>query len=257
MYRSNKVPLYHQVALLLRTEIAEGVYEVGSRIPTESDLGQRFSVSRITIRQAVENLVQDGILERKQGRGTFVVSTPRRDTVTELAGTLDVVESLAENTEVRLIAATFVVPPTSVARQLQIDPLRDDTALKVTRVRLAHGLPFEYLTNWVAPPWSSRVNLEALKVHSLVASLKQAGVTLDEADQVISATLATPETGVWLEAPAGSPLLKGYRVYYAQTRPLMILESLYRPDRYAYRVRLSLKSPQLSELWVGPTETET
>lgn len=255
MCRSNKVPLYHQVALLLRTEIAEGVYEVGTRIPIESDLGQRFSVSRITIRQAVENLVQDGILERKQGRGTFVLATPRRDTVTELAGTLDVVDSLAENTEVRLIATTFVVPPPSVARQLHMDRTMDDTALQVIRVRSAHGLPFEYLTNWVAPPWSTRVNLDALKVHSLVGALKQTGGALDAADQVISATLATPEIGTWLEAPAGSPLLKGYRVYYAQGQPLMILESLYRPDRYAYRVRLSLKAPQLSELWVGLTDT--
>ena len=73
----------------------------------------------------------------------------------------------------------------------------------------------------------------------------------DGADQTITATLATPEVSYLLDTPVGSPMLKGYRVYYLTGKPIMVLESLYRPDRYAYRVRLSAKSPQLAGVWLA------
>lgn len=248
--RSNKIPLYYQVAMSLRTELAEGHYEVGAQIPPEHHLMQRFSVSRITIRQAIDSLVQEGILIRRQGRGTFVLDTPLRNTVTELAGTLGAIETLGNNTDVRLVGATYDECPLRIARAFDLSQ-SGQTVLKVTRVRSSHGEPFEHLTNWVSPEWASRVNLDELKHQSLVSVLKRLGATLDSADQIISATLTSPEVSAYLESPVGAPLLHGYRVYYAGGVPIMVLESLYRPDRYAYRVRLSATEPLLSEVWVN------
>lgn len=249
VHRSNKIPLYHQVAMLLRTELAEGRFEVGAQIPPEHDLMQRFAVSRITIRQAIDSLVQEGVLIRKQGRGTFVLEAPRRNTITELAGTLDAIETLGESTDVRLLGAAFVACPARIAQAFKIaEP--ESTILKVERVRSSNGEPFEHLTNWVAPEWASRVNLDELKHKSLVSVLKRLGAQLDSADQIISATLASPEVSECLGSPIGSPLLQGQRVYYGGGVPIMVLESLYRPDRYAYRVRLSATEPLLSEVWV-------
>ena len=249
LHRSNKIPLYHQVAMLLRTELAEGRVEVGAKIPPEHDLMQRFSVSRITIRQAIDSLVQEGILVRKQGRGTFVLEAPRRNTVTELAGTLNAIETLGENTDVSLLGAVYVTCPPRIAQTFKMAPPMG-TVLKVTRVRSSNGEPFEYLTNWIAPDWTSRINLDELRHKSLVSVLKRLGAQLDSADQIISATLTSPEVSECLGAPVGSPLLQGHRIYYAGGVPVMVLESLYRPDRYAYRVRLSAAEPLLSEVWV-------
>jgi len=252
VYRPNKVPLYHQIALVLRAEFASGQYEVGAQIPPEHDLMQRFGVSRATIRQAVDRLVEEGLLMREQGRGTFLVSPPVRETVTELAGTLGAIDSLARDTTVRLISAAYSAPPSRIARDLDVIP-SNQPVLRVTRVRLTADEPFEFLTNWIAPPWATTINLDELKKLSLVQLLRSLGVLLDWADQLISATLASPDVSEHLNVAVGSPLLQSYRIYYAQGKPVMVLESLYRPDRYAYRVRLSATEPVLSDLWITPT----
>lgn len=248
MNRFSKVPLYHQVALLLRTEIAEGAFRIGDQIPPERDLMERFQVSRITIRQAIDTLAQEGIVVRVQGRGTFVKNVPARSAVTELAGALETIESLGRETQVQLIAAAFVPPPRSIRDVFGLAPSRE--VLKVSRIRSVDREPFAYLTNWMAHPWAHQIQLDQLKQRSLLAQLKDLDGAPDSAEQTISATLAVPEVAAHLGIPAGSPLLKGYRVYYRQGRPVMVLDSLYRPDRYAYRVRLSTHEPQLAGiLW--------
>lgn len=247
------MPLYYQVAQLIRTEISEGGFAVGEQIPPERDLQARYGVSRITVRQAIDNLVQEGILLRQQGRGTFVLGVPARDTTTELAGSLESIEVLGKQTEVRLLAAQFVLCPAQVSRDLGTDA--KENVLKVNRIRSSNDLPFAYLTNWLSEHWASKIDLNALRQRSLLAQLRDLGAMPDSADQTITATLATPEVSYLLDTPVGSPMLKGYRVYYLTGKPIMVLESLYRPDRYAYRVRLSAKSPQLAGVWLAGEES--
>lgn len=238
--------------MLLRTELSEGRFDIGAQIPTERELTERFAVSRITIRQAIDSLVQEGVLMRQQGRGTFVLAPPPRSTVTEFAGTLDVIETLGQSTDVRVLSTEYVPCPSRIAQDLRIETPQVHL-LKVLRVRSSRGEPFEHLTNWVSPILSTQINPAELERRSLVSLLKERGVKVDAADQIVSATLTTPEVSEFLETPVGSPLLQGHRIYYAGGTPVMVLESLYRPDRYAYRVRLSAADPLLSEVWVSQT----
>lgn len=247
------MPLYYQVAQLIRTEISEGGFAVGEQIPAERDLLARYGVSRITVRQAIDSLVQEGILLKQQGRGTFVLGVPARDTMTELAGSLESIEELGKETDVRLLSASFVLCPSPIGRDLKTDA--KEHVLKVLRIRSSNALPFAYLTNWLAERWASQIDLNDLRQRSLLAQLRDLGTMPDSADQTITATLATPEVSQLLETPVGSPMLKGYRVYFHRGEPIMVLESLYRPDRYAYRVRLSAKSPQLAGIWLAGEES--
>ena len=66
------VPLYEQVAEFLKRDIENGVYNATGKIPTEAELAEQYKVSRITIRKAMDNLVGDGLVEKKQGKGTFI-----------------------------------------------------------------------------------------------------------------------------------------------------------------------------------------
>lgn len=70
----NPVPLYEQLKILLQSQISTGVYSAGEKLPAESDLCTKYEVSRVTVRRALDDLVADGILDRKQGKGTFVAS---------------------------------------------------------------------------------------------------------------------------------------------------------------------------------------
>ena len=74
--RTSKLPLYQQIYEILRTELARGVWQPGDLMPTETDLVERFSVSRIIVRQALDMLVKDGLIYRQRGKGTFVCASP-------------------------------------------------------------------------------------------------------------------------------------------------------------------------------------
>ena len=79
LLEDSSTPLYQQVANDLKTTIENGIYRVGQKIPPEPELSQLYSVSRITVRKAIELLVEDGLLSKRQGKGTFVCqSEPSR-----------------------------------------------------------------------------------------------------------------------------------------------------------------------------------
>ena len=73
--RRAHVPLYAQLEAILRRQIGEGMLKPGDVVPTETELGQHYQVSRITVRAALDSLTKDGLLERQPGRGTFVTGT--------------------------------------------------------------------------------------------------------------------------------------------------------------------------------------
>src|SRR5258705_13794378 len=81
---SRRIPLYYQLENLLREKILSGTFAAGGRLPTESGLIQQYGVSRITVRQALTSLADEGVIERRQGRGTFVAG--RRTTRRRLEG---------------------------------------------------------------------------------------------------------------------------------------------------------------------------
>lgn len=69
---ASSLPLYEQLMINIKDEMDKGVYKAGDRIPNEAELCDLYSVSRITVRRAIQELVEEGLLERKQGKGTFV-----------------------------------------------------------------------------------------------------------------------------------------------------------------------------------------
>lgn len=71
---ANQVPVYIQIHDQLKHEIEKGVWKIGARLPSERELSLRFGVSRMTLRQAIQTLSDEGILERKIGSGTYVAS---------------------------------------------------------------------------------------------------------------------------------------------------------------------------------------
>ena len=82
------VPKYAQIADIFRQRIARGVWAQGLRLPANEDLAAEFGVSRVTVRQAVELLARDGLIEAQQGRGTFVTGAIKRDAWLKVETTL-------------------------------------------------------------------------------------------------------------------------------------------------------------------------
>lgn len=236
-YSDSKLPLYHQVTNLLLAEIVEGKYDVGSYIPSERELIDYFQVSRITIRKALDSLVAQGVLMREQGKGTVVVKSPVQQTVTQLMGTLESAFEMGEKTSARVLDARYEQAGNVIAKSLNINA--EDIVLKVNRIRHGPSGPFAYLNNWLIRSMGEKLDLDSLSESSILSQLRRQGLMPQQADQFIRATLCPPEVAMLLDTSVGAPLLEVYRVYYFQDKPIMVLQSWYRSDRYTYKVSLT------------------
>lgn len=246
------VPLYYQLEVLFREAIRSQLWPLGSRIPTEAELGQEYGVSRVTVRQAINKLVAAGVLGRRQGVGTFVVGDlPEAVQTSVLDGDLLNLRAIAEQTEAQLITSSHMVPDAHVLERLGIPP--GTRCLQVERTRTLDGWPISFVTNVIPEPLAVRLPESGLAHGSTMDLIERFGkVTVVAADQVISATVSNPRHARILQTRVGDPLLSVERVMLDEDDvPLAFVRSLYRVDRFRYYTRLTRKAelPRAGEPW--------
>lgn len=240
------MPLYHQVASVLRQRVLDGDYPPGFRLPPEDVLADEFQVSRATLRQAVGELVQSGMIARRQGRGTFVLDDPRASLGQVFRGTIAELLSEVRRSKVRDIEIERRVPiPSRIAAELE---LASASATIVRRVRLWDGQPFAYTVNYLPDDVGERLTKSQLRSQSLMALLESNGIVADSARQTIRATLADITTSNALGIPLGEPVLAvERRLLDAGGRPISFVVSSYRGDLYEYTVEFERGEVDMSD----------
>lgn len=233
------LPLYHQVARILRQRIEDGLYPVGGRLLSEDEFAKEFEVSRATIRQAIGELVIEGLVVRRQGRGTFVETANRNVIQQRFRGSLGEFIQQTSRATTRDVAiehdATF---PTSIAEALQLD---EPKGTIVRRTRTMDGLPFVYMVAYLPPGIGRTMTEQRLREHALMELLLADGIVLASATQSIRAELADVDVCPHIEVELGSPVLYVERlVQDSAGRPVDFVRSWYRGDRYEYTVTLDL-----------------
>lgn len=239
------VTKYHQVYLVLREQLQEGLFAQG--LPAEIALAQQFAVGRVTIRHAMEQLVAEGLIVRIAGRGTFPTPAARSIAAqaagvqarpTRLAGLMENIVSASRATTVKVLDWRTVAASESVAAALQIEagsPVR-----KAVRRRSSREGPLSYITTYMPQSLLAGVSRRALAGKPLLQLLEESGVELGRAQQTISARPADAQVAAELGVAIGTALLAVRRlVYDVQDRPVQWLEGLYRPDRYEYQMEVS------------------
>jgi GntR family transcriptional regulator len=243
---SSRVPLYYQLENLLREKILSGVFVAGARLPTESELIEQYGVSRITVRQALTALAEEGLIERQQGRGTFVTErrTRRRpfEGTIHLTGSLDELISMALDTPIKVLETTRVEADQHEAELLGLRP--GEPVYRIKRLRLYEGKPFSLIVNYLPAEIGVRFTNEELSSGSLLKRLESKfGLRLQSARQQITADLADPYVAGLLDVRVGAPLLSIERTVYTEDgRPIEYVHVLYRSDRYNYTVMLTRDS---------------
>jgi len=226
-------PLYHQLMQRIADDIEKGNYPVGSRIPPEHELEETYQVSRVTVRRALAELTAEGLLERKQGKGTFV-STPR------ISQDLKSIHSFHDSCKMNGVkAGTRVVHVTEMdADATDIADLnlrQGDRVVETLRVRSADGEPVALEKNHFSTVYSYLEN-ENLN-GSLYNVLRDYGVEPKQATHDISMTFATEAQAKLLNIETGSPLMRLKEVVYDQKgRPLHNSVQLIRGDRFVFRI---------------------
>lgn len=233
--RNSPVPLYFQVAQQIEASILDGTLTPGTRLETEVSLADRCGLSRPTVRQAIQHLVDKGLLVRKRGVGTQVVQAQVKRTI-ELTSLYDDLVAAGRSPATRVLELAVVPAAADVAGQLGVAPGAD--VVRVRRLRLTDSEPLALLTNHLP---AGVVNLTAgrLERHGLYETLRAAGVNLRIANQTIGARGATAGEAALLDERRGAPLLTMARTAFDDKgRAVEYGSHLYRADRYAFTLTL-------------------
>jgi GntR family transcriptional regulator len=214
------MPLHRQMYLVLRDQITNGALSPGDSLPSEESLGEDFSVSRITVRRALQDLDADGYIVRRHGRGTYVAAhepaTSTRDTRL-LRASLARVQA---ETEATVIDLGERLAPWRVRHDLGLPD--GSRALYVLRVRSHDGQPLMITEAWVPLGFAAAVTAEALRDRALYELLEASGATLGRFAQEISAEVADPLRARLLGVDIGSALLRIDRIVQtSEQHPLM------------------------------------
>jgi DNA-binding GntR family transcriptional regulator len=118
-------PLYRRLAHLVKQDIVSGVYQIGTLLPTEQELCDRFTASRYTVREALRLLEEDGMVERRQGRGTEVISNTERPVFAQSLTSLSQLYDYAAETRLRIERVMRIVPDATLAHDLGRMPGRE------------------------------------------------------------------------------------------------------------------------------------
>lgn len=131
---SNAVPLYEQIKLVIKDNIINGVYSPGDQLPNEKQLCEKYNVSRITVRRALKELSNEGLIEVLQGKGTFVSKEKLDIKILDLGGYTDSLKSQHHNAKIQIIEKQIIKTNKEVAKALNIK--EGDEVLKLKRLVL-------------------------------------------------------------------------------------------------------------------------
>ncbi len=236
--RDSPVPLYFQLKDALLTLIQDGQLQEGDPIPTERELGERFQVSRITVRRAIDELARHGYLTSRQGKGTFVAKPKIQRPMSQLKSFSSAITDEGHYPGSRLLSLRHERAGSEIASFLQVT---EDTLIWVVeRVRLADnepiGLSSVYL-NLPAPIFLTPAELG--REVSLWAILAKKGIALAKSEETIQSMAASKKQAELLQVEPGFPLLlvEGI-VFSTHGRPIEYHRIFNRGDRYKYSIQV-------------------
>jgi GntR family transcriptional regulator, N-acetylglucosamine utilization regulator len=238
IYRNSAVPRYHQLKEILRERIRSGEWKPGDLIPSERELSETYHISRMTTRQAISDLVNEGVLNREQGRGTFVTRNKITQQLIRLTGFTEDISARGQHPSTQVLSAEMRPADELVAERLRIPA--GTPIFHLQRLRLADGEPLAIEHSHLSFKGCERLLEEDLEHQSLYRVLESKyGLPLMEADQEIEARLAGADEAALLKIAPGSAVLFTRRVTYMDRgQPIEFAKSVYCGAKYTFYTHL-------------------
>jgi GntR family transcriptional regulator len=255
--RRTSTPLYVQLKDAVVSEIRTGYLKPGDRVGSESELERLHGVSRITVRQALKDLVREGELYRVPGKGTYVAARK----IAPLAAFTSFSENMRAqglDPSYRLLETRLVDPPPHVRQELRLG--EHDRAFRIERLMLANdepiGLQYGFYPERIFGDGLGQIDPASLAAASLYTQLERTlDVPLWKAEETVEPAIANRKEVELLRIPAGAPVLVVRRLsYLASGEPVEAVKLVFRGDTYRYRVDLyrGQRSDERSETKVVP-----
>lgn len=238
IYRNSPVPRYHQLKEILRERIRSGEWKPGDLIPSERELSELYGISRMTARQAVTDLVNEGVFYREQGRGTFVSQRKITQQLLRLTGFTEDISARGQQPSTQVLSAHMQPADEQAAERLHIPAGQEIFVLQ--RLRLADAVPLAIERSQLSFKGCERLVEEDLEHDSLYRLLESRyGISLVEAEQELEAGLADPQDATLLKIAPGSSVLFTRRVTYTErNQPIEFARSVYVGNRYTFYTHL-------------------
>ena len=235
---NRKLPLWYQIAQQLRGRIAAGELPPGSRLPTDRQLAADLQVSVITVRQALAALVDERLIVRHRGRGSFVIGQPASCRELRLIGSADGVIDQQQSEETDVLERAEIAVPWEVA------PLFPGSE-RVTffrRLRREQGSPLSYALDYTLLAVGRRVERELLRRYPMIKIFRdELGIRLGSIKMSVGAVAATAEIAEHLAVDISSPILRFVGVATdATARTIGVTHMYYRADRFRFTVDIDV-----------------
>ena len=231
--RDSKLPFYQQLYEMLRSKIMRGEWQPGEMMPSESEHIERYQVSRITARKAFEALVNDGLIYRERGRGTFVAHPTVEQGLVRIISFTEDMHQRGFKPGTRVLSSGLIPASQEVAEKLQVEP--GEELAHIERLRLADNEPMSVEESHLVHHYCPGILQHDFAQNPLREALEDNyGVRLVHASQVIRAVSASRELSNKLSIQPNSALLYIERVSFSDKGvPVEFLRLYHRGDRYA------------------------
>ena len=235
--KNQGVPLYIQIRKSLRQDIVDQVLQPGQKIPSEDELAARFGVSRMTVRQGISDLIDEGLLYRRHGIGTFVAQPHLERDHTRLTSFIESAREEGMEVSVRVLIADILPARLKVARSLALD--EGDLVVRVKTLRHVARCPVTVHDAYVPYKLFPQLLQEDLESNQIWDLIESYGFRVKRAIQRLEAREADEEIAKLLEVDEGSPILyKERTVFLDDGTPVEFTFCYNRGDRYKLTVML-------------------
>ncbi|WP_085523813.1 GntR family transcriptional regulator [Tuberibacillus sp. Marseille-P3662] len=236
--KNSPVPIYFQIEEYIKSLVDNNQLKIGETIPSEREFTEQFNVSRMTVRQAITNLVNQGYLYRIKGRGTFVGEKKMEQTLHTVTSFTEDMKERGLTPSTKLAGFQIMPADDELAEQLQISV--HEPVYEIKRIRLADDEPMALECTYI-PANEVQGLTETIASHSLYAYIEeQMNYQIDYANQVIESTLSGQDEKECLNVGIGEPILSITRkTYLTNGKVLEWVKSNYRADRYKFAIKLT------------------
>jgi GntR family transcriptional regulator, N-acetylglucosamine utilization regulator len=236
--KSGPLPRYYQLKEIIRERIRRGEWVPGGLIPSERELCERYGISRMTARQSITELVNEGLLYREQGKGTYVGRPKIAQQLLRLTGFTEDMRARQQRPGAKVLAAEMWPADEPTAERLRVRT--GQPVFRLRRLRLADAEPLALETSCISFIGCERLLADDLERDSLYHLLEVAyDVPPLEAEQELEADLAGEGEARLLDVAVGTPVLRTRRVTLTRrNQPVEYATSVYRGDKYRFYTRM-------------------
>ena len=197
------IPLYSQLVSIVKRNISAGTLMTGDLLPSEAELCKTFDISRSTVRQAIGTLESEGLVVRKQGRGTFVAEPKMRRKTENVYSFTSEISSMGMQPSSTLVDFEIIDPTPDIVRVLELGS-EDAKVYRFTRIRKVNGEPLILETSFYPQFIYPKLTRELLETHSFYSLLYEVGIVPASAVDSYEAVTLSRQEAELLGCKAGS-----------------------------------------------------